>query len=127
MADYTVDQKTTPNKIKTEVKAAAVEKIMEALGSIYGEDNVAIVRVGSKEKNSEKNIIAVKANTAEVNGVEVDICLGIEISAKDFVERKTKSKTFYPFNFEDAKAKYEAWWEKKEEIRQSKIKADSED
>lgn len=127
MADYIVDQKTTPNKIKTEVKAAAVEKIMEALGTIYGEDNVAIVRVGSKEKNSEKNIIAVKASTAEVDGVEVDICLGIEISAKDFVERKTKSKTFYPFNFEDAKAKYEAWWEKKEEIRQSKIKADSED
>lgn len=127
MANYIVNQKTTPNKIKAEVKAAEVEKIMEALNTIYGKDNVSIVRVGSKEKNSEKNIIAVRANTAEVNGAEVDVCLGIEITAKDFVERKTKSKTFYPFNFEGAKAKYEAWWEKKEEIRQSKIKADSED
>lgn len=127
MANYTVDTKMTTTKIKATIKDEILEVIIEALKDKYGEDNVAFCRVGEKAKNTEKNILAVRAATVDVDGVEVDACVGIEVSGKDFVERKTKSKIFYPFNFDEAAQKYEDWVEKKEKIRQSKIKADSED
>jgi hypothetical protein len=120
MADYTVDTKMTTTKIKAAIKDEILEVIIEALKDKYGEDNVAFCRVGEKVKNTEKNILAVRAATVDVDGVEVDACAGIEVSGKDFVERKTKSKIFYPFNFDEAAQKYEDWAEKKAEIKAKK-------
>ena len=134
MADYKVSKEMTIAKIKADVKSKAVTEIIAALNKIYGEANVAFVQTGSKASNNEKRFIAVKAATAETEeGNEVDVCFGVEISTKDFVDRVTQKKTFYAFDFESAADAYSDYMAekaikdaKKEEAKNKKIKEDLE-
>ena len=100
--DYTV------SKMKNDVKATALEIIMEALAQHF--ENVSMVRTGASSKTNE---IGVMAGEAVINGETVPVCFTVNASAKDPVERKTDKKTFLAFDFYKAKAEYEKYAENK--------------
>lgn len=120
MARFNVTKDYTANKIKTDVKAEAMDVIFAALVAQYGEDNVAWVRTGSSSKTNE---IAAVIGTAEVDGAEVPVCFTVNASAKDFVDRKTDKKTFQAFDFSAAKAEYEDYVTEKADKDAAKAKA----
>lgn len=120
--DYTV------TKAKADAKTDIMSVIFSAVTDIYGEDNVAMVRTGGTSKTNE---IGVVIGTASVDGEDVPICVTINASAKDFIERKTKSKTFAAFDFAAAKEEYEDYIQEKADkdaekaaAKQKKIAAD---
>lgn len=120
--DYTV------TKAKADAKTDVMSVIFSALTDIYGEDNVAMVRTGGTSKTNE---IGVVIGTASVEGVDAPVCVTINASAKDFVERKTKSRTFPAFDFATAKEEYENYIQEKADkdaekaaAKQKKIAAD---
>lgn len=120
--DYTV------TKAKADAKTDIMSVIFSAVTDIYGEDNVAMVRTGGTSKTNE---IGVVIGTASVDGEDVPVCVTINASAKDFVERKTKSKTFAAFDFAAAKEEYEDYIQEKADkdaekaaAKQKKIAAD---
>lgn len=120
--DYTV------TKAKADAKIDIMSVIFSAVTDIYGEDNVAMVRTGGTSKTNE---IGVVIGTASVDGEDVPVCVTINASAKDFVERKTKSKTFAAFDFAAAKEEYEDYIQEKADkdaekaaAKQKKIAAD---
>ncbi len=120
--DYTV------TKAKADAKTDIMSVIFSAVTDIYGEDNVAMVRTGGTSKTNE---IGVVIGTASVDGEDVPVCVTINASAKDFVERKTKSKTFATFDFAAAKEEYEDYIQEKADkdaekaaAKQKKIAAD---
>ena len=120
--DYTV------TKAKADAKTDIMSVIFSAVTDIYGEDNVAMVRTGGTSKTNE---IGVVIGTASVDGEDVPVCVTINASAKDFVERKTKSKTFAAFDFAAAKEEYEDYIQEKTDkdaekaaAKQKKIAAD---
>lgn len=120
--DYTV------TKAKADAKTDIMSVIFSAVTDIYGEDNVAMVRTGGTSKTNE---IGVVIGTASVDGEDVPVCVTINASAKDFVERKTKSKTFAAFDFTAAKEEYEDYIQEKADkdaekaaAKQKKIAAD---
>lgn len=120
--DYTV------TKAKADAKTDIMSVIFSAVTDIYGEDNVAMVRTGGTSKTNE---IGVVIGTASVDGENVPVCVTINASAKDFVERKTKSKTFAAFDFAAAKEEYEDYIQEKADkdaekaaAKQKKIAAD---
>lgn len=123
MATFNVTKDYTVNKVKTDVKANAMEDIFTAMADKYGEDNVAWVRTGGQ---SPKNEIAVCVGTADVEGDEVPVCFTISASAKDFVDRKTDKKTFTAFDFSAGKAAYENYVAEKSEKDAAKAKAKAE-
>lgn len=120
--DYTV------TKAKADAKTDVMSVIFSALTDIYGEDAVAMVRTGGTSKTNE---IGVVIGTASVEGVDAPVCVTINASAKDFVERKTKSRTFPAFDFAAAKEEYEDYIQEKADkdaekaaAKQKKIAAD---
>lgn len=120
--DYTV------TKAKADAKTDIMSVIFSAVTDIYGEDNVAMVRTGGTSKTNE---IGVVIGTASVDGEDVPVCVTINASAKDFIERKTKSKTFAAFDFAAAKEEYEDYIQEKADkdaekaaAKQKKIAAD---
>lgn len=120
--DYTV------TKAKADAKTDVMSVIFSAMTDIYGEDNVAMVRTGGTSKTNE---IGVVIGTASVDGEDVPVCVTINASAKDFTERKTKSRTFSAFDFAAAKEEYEDYVQEKADkdaekaaAKQKKIEAD---
>ena len=84
--------------------------VKDILEKEYGEDNVAMTRIGSSSKS---NILAAKVGmvkdvpdyrTAYVSGK--DVCVTVGITAKDFKLRKTTSRAYPAFNFDAAKEDY---------------------
>jgi hypothetical protein len=113
MAKFTITKDYTNAKAKTEIKAEAMQIIMDALIAAYGEENVSWVRTGNGD--SKSNEIAAIAGMVEVDGQEVPACFTVNASAKDFVDRKTTKKTFEAFDFYKAKADYESYVAEKAE------------
>ena len=84
--------------------------VKDILEKEYGEDNVAMTRIGSTSKS---NILAAKVGvvkdvpdyrTAYVS--DKDVCVTVGVTAKDFKLRKTTSKTYPAVNFDAAKEEY---------------------
>ena len=84
--------------------------VKDILEKEYGEDNVAMTRIGSTSKS---NILAAKVGvvkdvpdyrTAYVP--DKDVCVTVGVTAKDFKLRKTTSKAYPAFNFDAAKKEY---------------------
>jgi hypothetical protein len=113
--DYTV------TKAKAEAKAKIMDIIYAALENEFGGDSVAWVRTETSDK-SGTNFIGVIADELEVDGNTVPMVVGINASAKDPVERVTKTKTYGAFDFVAAKELYE----RKQESNAEKAKAKAE-
>ena len=84
--------------------------VKDILEKEYGEDNVAMTRIGSTSKS---NILAAKVGvvkdvpdykTAYVS--DKDVCVTVGVTAKDFKFRKTTSKAYSAFNFDAAQEEY---------------------
>ena len=110
--DFTISKDYTMAKAKADVKAEAVRIIFDALVKEYGEENVAMVRTGGASKTNE---IAAIVGTADVKGEKVPVCITVNPSAKDFIDRKTDKKTFTAFDFYEAKAEYMTYTSEKAE------------
>ena len=108
MMNFEITKDYTVSKMKNDVKATALEIIMEALAQHF--ENVSMVRTGVSSKTNE---IGVMAGEAVINGETVPVCFTVNASAKDPVERKTDKKTFSAFDFYKAKAEYEKYAENK--------------
>lgn len=101
--NYNYDGTKSDSQIKSLARREVEAVITKALIEAYGKDNVAPV------KDNGGNRIAArigKVHLREFSGVapelenkRVDLCVTIGVSSKDFIERKTKTKTYEPFNF----------------------------
>lgn len=87
--------------------------VKDILEKEYGEDNVAMTRIGATSKS---NILAAKVGvvknvpdytTAYVSDKEV--CVTVGITAKDFKLRKTTSRAYAAFNFDAARKEYRGY------------------
>ena len=117
MADYVVTKDCTVSKIKTEVKDDIVNKVYQLLSDEGYE--VSMVRSSGE---SPKNEIGVVVGTVENDSVDVPVCVTINISAKDFVERRTQKKTYPAYDFQENAQRYMNWIEEKEQKDAQKAK-----
>ena len=108
MADYVVTKDCTVSKIKTEVKDDIVNKVFQLLSDEGYE--VGMVRSSGE---SPKNEIGVVVGTVENEGIDVPVCVTINISAKDFVERRTQKKVYPAYDFKENNQRYFNWLEEK--------------
>ena len=95
---------------KTMAKQYLSNVVKDILEKEYGEDNVAMTRIGATSKS---NILAAKVGvvtdvpdyrTACVS--DKDICVTVGITAKDFKLRKTTSRAYAAFNFDATREEY---------------------
>ena len=100
----TITKDYTVTKAKNDAKANVLDVIFNALSEHF--ESVAWVRTETGEKNG-KNFIGVIANEIEVDGNTVPLVVGVEASAKDPVDRVTRTKTYEAFDFIAAQALYE--------------------
>lgn len=121
MADYVVTKDCTVSKIKTEVKDDIVNKVYQLLSDEGYE--VSMVRSSGE---SPKNEIGVVVGTVENDGVDVPVCVTINISAKDFVDRKTAKKTYPAYDFKENSQRYFDWLEEKSNKDAEKARAKEE-
>ena len=84
--------------------------VKDILEKEYGEDNVAMTRIGSISKS---NILAAKVGVVKdvpdyrtAYASDKDVCVTVGVTAKDFKLRKTTSKAYLAFNFDAAKEEY---------------------
>ena len=108
MADYVVTKDCTVSKIKTEVKDDIVNKVFQLLSDEGYE--VGMVRSSGE---SPKNEIGVVVGTVENDGIDIPVCVTINISAKDFIERKTAKKVYPAYDFKENNQIYFNWLEEK--------------
>ena len=108
MADYVITKDCTVSKIKTEVKDDIVNKVYQLLSDEGYE--VGMVRSSGE---SPKNEIGVVVGTVEDEGIDVPVCVTINISAKDFVERKTAKKVQPAYDVKENNQRYLDWMEEK--------------
>ena len=121
MADFTISKDTTIKNVKDAVKAEVMQVIVDALIAAYGEENVAYVLTGSGQ--TKKKELAVRAKTVDTGDFEVPVCVAITGACKDFTDRKTDKREFVAFDFDEAKAAYEAKLEADEEKAVAKADA----
>lgn len=107
MMNFVETKEMTCTKIKAEAKNWTTEAVMQALTDILGTENVAMARVGTA--TSQKNVIAAKVATVDVNGEVVPGCVTIEITAKNYVDAGPTAKgTARPaFDFDGTTQAYE--------------------
>lgn len=84
--------------------------VKDILEKKFGEDNVAMTRIGATSKS---NILAAKVGTVKdvpdyrtAYVSDKDVCVTVGITAKDFKLRKTTSRAYPAFNFDAAKEEY---------------------
>lgn len=121
MADYVVTKDCTVSKIKTEVKDDIVNKVYQLLSDEGYE--VSMVRSSGE---SPKNEIGVVVGTVENGNEVVPVCVTINISAKDFAERKTQKKTYPAYDFKENSQRYFDWLEEKSNKDAEKARAKEE-
>ena len=117
MADYVITKDCTVSKIKTEVKDDIVNKVYQLLSDEGYE--VGMVRSSGE---SPKNEIGVVVGTVENDGIDVPVCVTINISAKDFVERRTQKKIYPAYDYHENNQRYIDWYEEKEQKDAQKAK-----
>lgn len=111
MNTYEMTKTFTNAKVKATAKADFTEALMTFLKETYGEDSVAMVRTGTS--TSAKNEIAVKFATVSANGDELDLCVTLNPTVKEFENRQTAKKTYEAFDFEAARDCYNDYVDEK--------------
>ena len=86
MMDYTVTTEMTMTKVKAAMKATVIEDVISFLREKYGDDNVAMVR------DKKKNTIGVRIGNIKDGTGEHEGCVTIDVSAKEYTNRKTPIK-----------------------------------
>lgn len=120
---YNVDKNTSATKIRLSAKAEYVEKLLEILGTEYGEENVAMVRTGNTTKVNE---IAVLADVVTENGTEKGLVFTVNPVVRPWNDVTNKRGTTPAFDFEKAKQAYENYVSEKEQEKIDKEKKKAE-
>lgn len=94
---------------KKAMKADVLRVIMAALAAEYGEDAPAMLRVVSPTTGKGVNTLGVICADVEEDGGIFDGVITIDLTAKDWTERVGPKTTKAAFDFEAAKAEYDAW------------------
>lgn len=114
MFDIIKTNELSATKIKTLAKTMVENVIADILRTEYGRENVARIRSGSE--NSKTNFLAAKVGT--VNGVfncetlkvsNAELCVTINVTAKEYSIRKTTKRVYPAFDFEKAKEEYRTY------------------
>ena len=119
MENITITKDITATKAKALAKATITKNVIDFLSEKLGEENVKMVRTPSA-----KNVLAARIGTVtdNENGAVYPICVTIDVSAKDFMDRVTSKKTFEAFDFDFSAEEYERYLEEKEEKTAEKAK-----
>lgn len=111
MMNFTQTTEMKATNIKAAAKAEVLNTIIEALKTVYGDENVQMVRHGSGD--SKTNEIGVLLGTV-TNGTGIhDMVVTVGATAKEYDTRKTKSRVYEAFNFEAAVNEYNEYVENK--------------
>ena len=105
--NFVMNKEMTVTRIKAEAKATMMEQLMTALQDLYGEENVKPVRTGNG--SSKTNEIGVRAGVVDVNGETHEVCLTINASAKEFMNRKTDKRSYSAFDFDKSAEDYRTY------------------
>ena len=116
MENITISKDMTVTKAKLVAKENISNLVKDFLTEKFGGENVKTVRVGS----TPKNLIGVRIGTVEEEGFTYDLCVTIDISAKDFKDRVTSKKTFEAFDFDFSAKEYENYLSEKAEKESEK-------
>ena len=126
MENITITKDITMTKAKAIAKATMTKNVINFLTEKLGEENVKMVRTPSA-----KNVLAARIGKVTDGEEEYSMCVTIDISAKDFMDRTTSKKTFEAFDFDFSAEEYERYLEEKEEkttekarLKEEKIKRD---
>ena len=103
MATFKVTKEMTPTKIKGAIKATLLNEFEQFLIQKYGDSAVGMVRYGSTPKNE----LAFIVGSIEDEGFEYDVVATVNLTIKDWKEKKTKSRTTEAFNFKQYKTDYD--------------------
>ena len=130
MNNYTITKTATATKIRTLAKADISNMFIEFLSEKLGEENVAMVRIGSTPSNE----IAFKCGVVtEEDGSEFDLCCCINPVVKKWADTTTsKGKVIEGFDFEQSKEDYDNYLievenkkSEKARLKEEKIKRDN--
>ena len=104
MMNVTITKDFGTGKANAQAKAMLTEIITKALVEAFGEENVAMVRIGG---TSQVNEIGVRMGTiTDADGFSYDFCATVNPTIKGFKERVTKRYTVEAFDFDSARQAY---------------------
>lgn len=112
MERFTVSRDCGIGKISATVKEGMINKIMNFLKEEYGQDNVAMVRVGT---SSETNEIGVRVGELIEDGFEYDLCMTVNATVKSHKDKFTKRYTVPAFDFDFCRECYDNYIKEKKE------------
>ena len=115
MNNYEISKDMTVTKVKNEAKADTTKLVSDFLIEKLGEENVKMIRTASA-----KNVLAARIGTVKDEGNDYDLCVTIDVSAKDFKDRTTSKKTFEAFDFSFSAEEYERYLKEKAEKAEKK-------
>ena len=111
MMNFTLNKEMTVAKIKAEAKTSMTDMLIEKLSEIFGDENVAMVRIGNS--TSKSNEIGVRMGIVTEGGETYELCATVNATAKEFIDRKTSKKTYSAFDFDAARKEYEDYMTEK--------------
>ena len=105
MTNYTITKENGITKISASAKSEVSTIVTEALITVYGAENVAIVRTGG---SSPSNVLAVRVGTlTDESGFDHDLCVTLDATVKSYKEKVTKRYTVEAFDFDACREAYE--------------------
>ena len=110
MGKMTIEvKKNGVTSAKKAMKEDVLAVIMEALKAHYGEDAVAMLRTVSPTTGKGVNTLGVVCADVNEDGGIFDGIVTVDLTNKEWTERIGPKTTKAAFDFESAKAEYEAW------------------
>lgn len=110
MMNFILSTNCSAAKIKAEAKSTMTDMLIEKLSEMFGTENVAMVRVGNSSKMNE---IGVRIGTVAEGDETYDLCVTVNATTKEFMDRKASKKTYTKFDFDVAKNEYITYMEEK--------------
>lgn len=117
MNNYEISKDMTVTKVKNEAKADTTKLVSDFLIEKLGEENVKMIRTASA-----KNVLAARIGTVKDGEENFELCVTIDISAKDFKDRITSKKTFEAFDFDFSAEEYERYLDEKADKESEKAR-----
>lgn len=110
MGKMTVEvKKNGVTAAKKAMKEDVLAVVMAALKEAYGEDAVAMLRVVSAATGKGVNTLGVVCADVNEDGGIFDGVVTVDFTNKEWVDRIGPKTTKAAFDFEAAKAEYDAW------------------
>lgn len=120
-------------KAKAMMRERVQEVILAALAAEFGEEAAGMTRIVSESTGRGENYPAAAVADITEDGGVFDGCIAVKVTVKEWCQRVGTKATKEPWDFEAAKAEYEAWVEEtaqkeaeKTAQKAAKIKADAE-